>query len=235
MTVLDSTGTPVSALRIAVCLPSGDHVAAGFAFDLARMVGYSAYKRPDLDVRLFSVKGTLLPEVRNDLVREALRAECSHVLWLDTDMRFPKDTLLRLLAHDVPVVGCNYTTRRFPHQPTAEVAGHGLVYIERGGEGLLPVARMGLGVALVKSEVYRAYPMPWFALPWNATSQRFSGEDIFFCKQAAGAGFPPHIDLKLSVEVEHLGEMAFSNDHALAMRDIQAASETPTDGPRDDG
>ena len=37
------------------------------------------------------------------------------ILWVDTDMQFPEDALLRLLAHDKDIVGCNYRTRTPPY------------------------------------------------------------------------------------------------------------------------
>ena len=44
----------------------------------------------------------------------ALAVDATHILWLDSDMRFPADTLGRLLARNRDIVGANYCARRFP-------------------------------------------------------------------------------------------------------------------------
>ena len=96
-------------MKVGVCLVSTDHVWAWFAYDLAGLIGHSVATRPDLDLRRFLATGCWLPELREKTTDAALRAQCDAVLYLDSDMRFPTSALVRLLAHDQPVVAANYT------------------------------------------------------------------------------------------------------------------------------
>ena len=111
----------MTELSVAVCLPSRDQVCTGFMNDAFRLAGYFGAKDVSKGAKLwlFTSQGTLIANQRQELVFEALQAGCSHILFLDTDMRFPKDTLDRLLAHDEPIVAANYATRRMPVKTVA--------------------------------------------------------------------------------------------------------------------
>lgn len=57
---------------------------------------------------------------RTDLASLALAdKDVTHLFWLDDDMRFPKNTIARLLQHHQPFVGVNYSHRKPPPQPVA--------------------------------------------------------------------------------------------------------------------
>jgi hypothetical protein len=221
VTLVSKDGDALHApIRVAICVPCQDLVHASWAFDLASMVGLTTYLRPDISLINLQVKGTLLPDQRNSLVKRALNSGATHLLWLDADMRFPKDALLRLLAHDRPIVGTNYTTRRFPHIPTAEIAGEGLVYIVPGSEGLLEVSRIGFGCVLMQAEVFAKLPQPWFTLAWAPKIEEHTGEDIYFCRKAREHGYQVEIDLKLSRQIGHLGELNYTAEAADEMRAV---------------
>ena len=44
---------------------------------------------------------------RTRLALAAQRERLDYILWLDADHSFPPDTLFALMAHDLPIVGCN--------------------------------------------------------------------------------------------------------------------------------
>ena len=111
----------MSDLRIAVCVP-GDRWKAGFGFSVSNMIAKFAgakYEHGEKSIELISVSGSMLAQVRTGLVLRAMKAEATHMLFLDDDMEFPPDLLHRLLRHNKPVVGCNYSRRTVPPYPTA--------------------------------------------------------------------------------------------------------------------
>jgi hypothetical protein len=231
MTLLQADGTPAPStapLTVALCVPCQDQVAAGWAFDFARLVGFTAANFPEIQLVTLQVRSTLLPDQRNSLVRRALDHDATHLLWFDADMRFPKDALIRLLNHDVDIVGTNYASRRPPNIPTAERAGEGLVYITPGAEGLLEVTRMGFGLVLTKAAVFYDLEKPYFSLAYRPQHDDFTGEDVFFCRKAKEAGFIPYIDLKLSQEVGHIGEFTYGLEHSDALRQVAQAEGRKT-------
>lgn len=203
--------------RVAVCIPCGDTVCASFALDLAKLVGYMA-SGSGVELVLLQAKGTLLPQQRATLVQAALDAQATHVFWLDSDMRFPKDALQQLLQHDVPIVAANYPMRRHPILPVAQRNREGHLFTEPGDTGLVPVDACGMGVMLVQASVYHALPKPWFILGYNRAEDGYVGEDYYFCQQARAKGFPVAVDQRLSQEVSHLGELAYTHAHAEQTR-----------------
>jgi len=213
---------------IGVLIPTRDFVNAGFAYDLARLVGYTVGTSHH-KVVLYTSSGTLLSAQRQDLAKSAIEAGCTHTLWLDSDMRFPKDTIIRLLKHDTGIVCANYAKRRFPTEPIA-VRKNGSdedaktiqrVYTEEHSTGLVDVDYCGMGVMLVKAEVYKTMEYPWFAIPWVPNAQDYMGEDVWFCRRAAENGTKTYIDQDLSKEVNHIGSFEFKHEHTLACRDVE--------------
>jgi hypothetical protein len=215
----------VPPIRVCVAIPSGDHVAAGFAFDLANMVGATIATRKDVDLRLSNIQGTIIHKSRRDLVRLALKGGCTHLLFLDSDMRFPRNTLVRLLSHSVPFVAANYTTRRQrdvkPVTFATDQNDYERVFSELDSTGLQEVDSVGLGVALIDMQVFQALPGPWFAFEWFNEGRHMVGEDVYFCrKMRKELGVPVLIDHDLSHEVRHVGSFEYHMTDALVQRDL---------------
>lgn len=215
--ILDAQGNATQ--KVAICTPCTDTVSAGYALDLVQLVARTLLTLPGLDLMVLQVKGTLLPHQRHQLVTRAKDANCSHVLWIDADMRFPADALLNLLSHEQPIVACNYSTRRLPIEPTAERTVDGHLYTDETADGLIAVDLCGMGLMLVAMSVYETIPAPWFAVGWNGSAETYASEDVFFCSTAAKHGFPILIDQGLSRQVKHSGGFEYTNQHAVMARE----------------
>lgn len=210
-------------MRIAICTPCQDQVSAGYAMDLAKLVGYTTRQRADIDLVLFHVRGSILPQSRTQLVRSALSVNAEAILWVDADQRFPKDALLNLLAHQQPIVATNYPTRRPPILPVAEDTERGRLFTDSESTGLADVSHAGMGLMLVRTAVFQAIDEPWFALGFSKSEGMYLGEDVFFCRRAKEAGFPTVVDQDVSRDVKHIGEMEFTHQHAAITRDAYIA------------
>ena len=204
--------------KVVIATPCQDQVSAGFALDLAQLVGATALSDPTLELMVLHLRGTYLPQQRGTLAQKALDANASHVLWIDSDMRFPKDALHRLLARKVPIVAANYSTRRAPFLPTAEHRDKGHLFSDDAAAGLTDVSHAGMGLMLVSTDVFRAIEKPWFTLGYCRSDDGWVGEDVYFCRQAKAAGFPTLIDNDLSHVVKHVGEMEYTNAHTVVTR-----------------
>ena len=214
MALINAHGEVVTpAVKVMVAIPCGEMVHADFMYDVARMVGYTTLTSPATVILLYHVKGTYLPRARAALANEAVAQGCTHILWLDSDMRFPKDTLLRLLGHGERIVAANYPTRQPPFIPTAMDNDYQPVF---SGEGLTEVRACGMGVMLTACDVFRAIGKPYFALGYNKKDDDYAGEDVFFCESARKAGLRVLIDWALSAEVAHCGAYTFDMRHATA-------------------
>lgn len=208
---------PPRPLNVLICVPCHGACAAGFSWSLARamshfaMLPYDGEKKVDVTF----VKSSNLPESRARLVARAYEMEASHILWLDSDMKFPADTIVRLLNHNLAAVGANYPTKEIEARPTAYVDDEdyiGPIWSGEKASGLQRVTHCGLGVMLTDMRVFDALALPFFAFePQAPDFVRHVGEDVYFCRKLGEAGIPVHIDHDLSKQVAHIGEFEYTN------------------------
>ena len=192
-----------------------------FAYDLARAMSFHTATTDDR-VMLYTSHGTLIASQRMELARQALEEKADYLLWLDSDMRFPRETIGHLMLRDKPIVAANYATRRMPVKPVAMMDNDGeigRVYTAPDSEGLQPVDYIGMGVMMVKREVFEKVEAPWFAIPYSTVGQHYIGEDVFFCRKAREAGYEVLVDHDLSHQVKHVGTFEYSHEGAWAMKE----------------
>lgn len=181
-------------MNLAIGVPCFDHVATDFAFSLAGLTHLMGCNSHSFSV--IAPRGYSVVDARNEIVRQALRKGSSHILFLDSDMKFPRDTLYRLLSHAKPICGAYGVKRKFP--------------IERCGKpvngwsenGLIEMESMGMAVCLISTEVFKKLGTPTFE--WGAVS-----EDVGFCTKARAAGLKVWCDVDLSHEIGHVGAHVF--------------------------
>lgn len=181
---------------ILIATPTRDSITAGTATDL---IGITRL-HPD-DTKFTAIPGIYIANLRNQAVTMARSLGASHLLFIDSDMRFPPSTLDRLLAADVAIVAANYAQRTMPIWSVARVEGK--PFSSFGRHGLQSVESVGCGVMLISLGVFESLPKPWFDTPYSATYETQLGEDVFFCQQARANGFDVWIDHDLSNEVRH--------------------------------
>ena len=219
-------------------------VKAGYAKCLADMLVHAmsatityngAVTRPQI-LTLLETSGPLeLKRTRGVLHARAWGAD--YLLWIDSDQTFPPDALLRLLKHDVPVVGCNYPTRGEPALPTAlGFEGEDIWTTEaqaRSGE-LQRVAALGLGFCLIKVPIFeiidRQLPgVRLFQSDISPAGELITGEDVHFFNQVRKAGLPVFLDHGLSWQIGHLAETERRNSDATAPAGAVAAGANASD------
>ena len=203
-------------MKVGICIPSRGDMDVGTGFDLAIMSAYDARFREGGELAIYSVAGTLIFDQREKLVEHALDGNCDYILFIDSDMRFPKNTIDRLLKHDKPIVGVNATTRTVPVKPTAKQLeidvekkeNYWYPVISKGKTGIEQITAIGCGVMLVKAEVFKNTPKPWFWF-YQIPGGKTLGEDVHFCVAAADAGYETWVDHDLSQEIGHVGQYTY--------------------------
>lgn len=178
---------------IVLATPTRETVTAGFAGDLVKVC------RRHPDVKFLAATGIYIANLRNLAVTMAQRVGATHILFIDSDMRFPEDTLDRLLAHQAPIVAANYVMRTMPELWVARRRGQSVSSV--GQAGLDLVDSVGFGAILINMEVFASLSQPWFDTPFDGQQQ--IGEDLFFCQKATDEGFLVWIDHDLSQHVRH--------------------------------
>lgn len=197
-----------SGSRVAICVPVRDHVTASFTFSLSQLMKKCG--ETGLKVSLHMVMGSEVAMQRQQLVDEALETGCTHILWLDSDMKFPIDTLQQLLSHNKDIIACNYSTRVEPHRPVAFKSKQDLDVRIFDGTGIEAAYAVGMGCVLVKRTVFETMSRPHFSVTWNNDYTSLVGEDVYFCEKANTSGFDLYIDNDLSKKIAHVGTRAYT-------------------------
>ena len=221
--------------KVAICIPTRGEFEVGTAFDLAVMCAYDARFRTGHQ-SLYTVAGTLIFDQREKLAEEALREGADYILWVDADMRFPKNTLEVLLKRDKPIVGVNATTRSIPVRPTAKnldidfekKENTWTPIVSKDKTGCEKVTAIGCGVMLVKREVFEKIPRPWFWFE-QLPGGKLLGEDVYFCVKAQDAGYDTYLDHDLSNMIGHVGRYTFGWHDFIEKKDGPSDLQRPQD------
>ncbi len=225
-------------LKIAICTPHYGDVTPEYSRCLARLVFKTAQTEvtfnsevglPQIEVFMYS--SSLLTRSRTLLVSLAENWGANYLLWVDADHWFPDDTLLRLLSHNLPVVGANYPTRLPPHTPTAfGLYGKDVAPTAEAAKAgqVLRVQSMGFGCCLVDMSVFGTIREHALASGKQAVGPLFAmetmddgtivGEDVFFFRRLKDAGIAAHVDQALSWDIGHVTRQVVTFGDTLASR-----------------
>ncbi len=205
--------------RVYIATPCTDQVQAGYCRDVAMLYCYSLIS--GVHAAYGQNRGTIIPQQRATLVDEAMKFGATHILFVDSDMRFPQDALLQLLARDKPIVAANYPRRRHPVLPTAEhstAQGKTFVFTGPTSTGTEPALVCGFGFILIRMDVFQTIPEPWFQIGYTSADAQYVGEDFFFCSRAKQAGYEILIDHDLSKVIKHTGSIEYTHEHCEQIR-----------------
>lgn len=205
-------------MRLLIAMPSYGQVAVECTRSLAMMMHYIGHARPDgLEwVAIENQSSSNLPMLRHMLAVNAMgEHRATHILWIDSDMAFPRDTFHRLLAHDLDIVGCNYPRRLGKHFSSAsDLAGNP---VKPGSTGLEEIGTIGFGVLLTRVSVFdEEYEMPLFA---HHDDHGYCTEDSAFCKKVRDKGKKIWVDHDLSREVRHISSISLGHEHMMEATD----------------
>lgn len=191
-------------MRTLVAIPSMDTVPAHFAQSLAclKKVG---------DVEVAFQIGSLIYHARNKLAREAIQRDCDYVMWFDSDMVFPTNTLEKMMAQmqEVDILTGVYYRRVYPYSPVL----FDKLDIKPGTRNLwretekIPKERFkvegcGFGCVLMGTDVLMSVE--------NKFGNIFApigdiGEDLAFCWRARQCGYEIWADP--SIKLGHCGHI----------------------------
>lgn len=202
-------------MKIAVGVCSGDMVHAQFMQSLALMMAECAAS--GLEIALSNVRASEICYGRYIVAHTALKLDASHLLFIDSDMRFPNYALKRLLAHKKSVVGITYSQRRSPRGFThVSLDGSQSVDLQ---SPVFEVQSLGCGLMLIDMQVLRELQPPYFWPVFHSEkvlpdgSHGHTSEDVAFCESTRAQGFRIFCDGPLSLECRHCGTFEFGPEH----------------------
>lgn len=156
--------------------------------------------------------GSLIYTSRNEIAKKAIQGEFDYLMWFDSDMVFPSDTMLRMLKvmeeNNIDFLTGMYFRRVTPFTPTLfsklemleDGSGCDFENIVEIPEGLTEVAGCGFGCVLINVDVLFDVLAKYGTL-FNPMAGM--GEDLAFCWRARSLGYKIICDP--SIELGHVG------------------------------
>lgn len=211
-------------MKILIAVPCMDQVPAPFCQSLAML-------KKAGDCMLAMQMGSLIYTSRNDLAMKAVQAEADYVLWLDSDMTFEPDMLLRMMdtlqKNDLDILTGLYFRRVPPYSPVlfeklelVKDAFFDWSEFKELPSELFEVAGCGFGCVLMKTDPFLDVQAKFgnmFAPIGN------TGEDLAFCWRARQCGFKIMCDP--SIICGHVGYVISDEKYYEAFRK-QATNES---------
>lgn len=188
-------------------------------------------------VRHFYVVGKEVGEARNEIVGRALAMEqddpsvrCSHVLFLDDDLLFHPDLLLKLLQDDRPIVSGLYYQKSSVPTPLVLHADYGGTAKQWTPGDLVECAAHGMGLCLINADIFRrmAAEQSLGVDPHGYTNyfhtrkdeplitasgvpaQMNATEDVYFLERVRALGYQPVVDTSAQTFAWHLDTKAMT-------------------------
>lgn len=129
---------------------------------------------------------------REHLVRLALEHDDDYVMFVDTDVIFETDAIIRLLGAEKPVIAGPYNLKQDEPMSTIKLDDGNGGYKAATGfpfpEDPFEVAAIGTGFMLIHKAVFAAINPPYFPCDFNGGDGTEVGEDIAFCRKVRAAG-----------------------------------------------
>ena len=177
------------------------------------MMGFMELEHPNIYIQF--MRGMPLDEARNKIAEKALELKAKWVFYLDSDTVPPKDCLIRLMSHNLPIVSALYYRRHPPHihpamwrrDPTITDPDapkyRPITEFPRGA--LVEADVIGMGCCLISRRVFEAIKPPWFEWRRRKPFKEVGGlsEDFDFCEKAKAVGSKILVDT--SIVCNHIG------------------------------
>ena len=167
-------------------------------------------KSPRYSFALGAVGELLVPYARERIGEGALEMGADYLLMIDDDMLAPWDLFYQLVKNDKDICAPLAFTRNPNHKAVAYETREGFDESSRTRYGftrfienypkdtLFECDAVGFGAVLIKTDVLRKIPKPWFfGMPQT-------GEDVTLCIKARKAGFSVWMDSR--IKLGHLGD-----------------------------
>ena len=203
-------------MKILIAVPCMDHVPTPFCQSLALIQKIG-------DCTLMMQSGSLVYASRDTLATLAVTKEFDYVLWLDSDMVFKPDTLIRMMdtlqKNELDILTGLCFRRVPPYTPTLfdklEMDGKNCIHTEFDEipEELFEVGGCGFAAVLMKTDVFLDVSAKFGAM-FTPIGQ--NGEDASFCMRARECGYKIFCDPK--IVIGHVGNIVVDDVFYRATR-----------------
>ena len=212
--------TPTPTLFIATPCLDGS-VNAHYTASLVRTMSalqQRQWRSPQID---FEIGNSLIADARNKLVARFLASDCSDLVFIDADLSWSPDDLLRLVAYAVPFVAGVYQRKSrtkidfaVKFGPAIGFDAQRLIAVERVGTGFMRLRRdciekmVAAHASLRLTNPVAKDDANFYALfDTMVVDGQFIGEDFTFCDRWRAIGGQVLIDP--AINLSHHGAAAY--------------------------
>lgn len=200
-------------MKTLIAIPCMDTIPVGFAQSLL-------YMNKGENPTVYFKPNSLVYDSRNLISLYAIEHKFDDVLWLDSDMLFPQNTLTKLQSYNMDMVTGLYVKRHEPIEPVLydeleepkrndngylEKKIH--AYVDYPRNAFFPVAGCGFGCVLTKTallkEVWDTFGPAFTPYPW-------ASEDISFCHRVNLLDRQIYCDS--SISCGHIGQFVYTEN-----------------------
>jgi len=206
-------------------LPAYDHkVGVKMAVSLMRLA--QKVMEHGITIQVSSICGcSVVTRARNMIADEFMKSDCDSLLFIDADMTFDPDSVIRLLAWNQtnPIVAGAYEARKEGKVYILSLDGDA-DNIHMDSMGLVRAHRVATGFMMIQRAVFEGlrdkHPewehkdtnsdnMLYGYFDFKLTREGYIGEDFLFCDRAREAGFTVWIDP--TIALGHMGTHEFKS------------------------
>lgn len=172
------------------------------------------------EVLFDSVRGYDVATARNRIAQKAIDLDTDYVLMVDNDVVLPRDALM-LLLEDPKDVCLGYYAHRgnknlydgntcicklkdasgkaYYHYPLeSEYTADEMIEMAKAGEKKILVHGGGMGCALIKTDVFRKIPYPWYDwVNYGDANRGMLSEDLYFCQLCTNSNYQIYSDVRV--------------------------------------
>jgi len=118
--------------------------------------------------------------------------DADYVLFVGDDVHLPANAFLQLASQDVDIVTGIYWTKGYPTEPYIWRGIQKGPYLDWKVGEFFEIDMTGCDCLLVKTDVFRSIPGPWFSCDWDWNGEgagSLATEDFYFYAKAKEAGY----------------------------------------------
>ena len=224
---------------IFIAMPCYDSVKINTMLSIFQMIQMLGQAK--VEVGINTMKSPLIHQARNYLTSVFLTTPYTHLLFIDSDVEFGPEAVLRMLVADKDIITTPYRAKNlnlnehtytvdFPDPKVIPMLPGGLVEIEAGPTGLMLIKRAVLEKIIknrpdlkiknkVKSDVGKSHDFYYNLFNFAFEDGYTMGEDVSFCKLARKEGFKLYANTESMTG--HRGEYAWTGKFGDSLKDIK--------------
>lgn len=163
-------------------------------------------RHPEFDVHYRFLQRAMIDRARQGAHEFAIKEGYDYIFWWDDDMLAEPNIVYNLWKHQKDIVSAMYFIRSQPHAMYAyrtenldDLETFKSVtlkerdkFIKDNGHGLIEVDATGTGCTLMKVDIVKDMPKPWWRWPEKGA------EDISFCIKAKRLGHQAYVDMQVA-------------------------------------